>query len=200
MRKLGSRFVVAAASTLVALTAWCHVANGDQVGPGQGAWIGVTVRPLSDDWREQWAYRGSGVLVTGVAPNGPADKAGIAPGDVLVAAGSVSLWVEDDLALAKSRIDPGQSVPVVVARDKGHLIKIMNLETAPQHVADEDVPVPGDGEQPSATTPSVPRTPDLQPAPKPDAVGDRWTEFGTLCADLNADLAAALSVPMSQGV
>src|SRR2546425_7724099 len=108
MRKLGGRLAVAVASALITLTAWCHVSYGEQAEHGQGAWIGIVVKPLSKAWRQQWEYRGSGVLVTEVAPNGPADRAGITPGDLLVAAGSVSLWAEDDLALAKSRLDPGQ--------------------------------------------------------------------------------------------
>src|SRR2546425_4305183 len=117
MRRSRSRIGIGLASTLVALTAWAYVCYGDQAGAGEGAWIGLKVRPLSETWRSQWDYQGSGMLVTAVTPDGPADHAGIMPGDLLVALGSVSLRNESDLARAKSRTEPGESVSAVVARN-----------------------------------------------------------------------------------
>src|SRR5207244_5537286 len=111
----------AVAPALIATIAWSPAAHAGEADTDPGAWIGVKVTALSDNWRDEWAYRGAGVLVTEVEAQGPADQIGVVPGDVLVAVGSTSLRSRDDLAAAHGRVDPTQPIPVVIARQHGRM-------------------------------------------------------------------------------
>jgi serine protease Do len=59
-----------------------------------------------------------GLLVRVVEPGGPADQAGIQPGDLLVAAGDRSLATVDDLFAALDAADDGVSIKVVRGVDE----------------------------------------------------------------------------------
>ena len=200
MRNPVSRFTVGLVSALLALITWCPISAGDEAASGQGEWIGVSVKPLSSAWRERWGYWRPGMLVTEVTPGGPADQAGIGPGDLLVIVGSVSLTDEADLAVAKSRNEPGQPISVVVARNNGSMLKIMNLTPVqPPPPAPEGV-VPGADDGAAVPPPTEAVTPSPQAPAPPDVAHDRWATFGAQVAALNADLASALSVPVTHGV
>jgi serine protease Do len=58
-----------------------------------------------------------GVLVLRVDPDGPAAAAGIRPGDVLMALGDRSVPTVGDLLDALRDAEPGQQMPITVARD-----------------------------------------------------------------------------------
>jgi PDZ domain-containing protein len=168
MRRFRSTIGIGLASTLIALAASGHVVHGDQEGASEGSWIGVKVKPLSEMWRSQAGYQGSGVLVTGVREGGPADQAGIVMGDVLVAAGSVSLWSDNDLGVAKRRAEPGEPVSVVISRNNGQLIKIVSLK--PGGTADSDAGSTLDREgDAQATLPPSSAAPEAPEAASPDA-------------------------------
>src|SRR5262245_5512811 len=137
MQKFSRRTRNGFALALIVLTGWCCAAWAEAPASDAGDWIGVKVKSLSESLRSQWDYQGSGVLVTAVTPGSPADHAGLQPGDVLVALGSVSLWGDEDVAAAKQRITLGQQVSAVVTRNNGHMIKIVNLETVAEKPAVE---------------------------------------------------------------
>jgi serine protease Do len=59
----------------------------------------------------------TGALITTVSPNGPADKAGIQPGDVVVEFGGKQVKDSDSLVGMVINTKPGTSVPVVVYRN-----------------------------------------------------------------------------------
>ncbi|MEA2229774.1 MAG: hypothetical protein QOF04_3404 [Solirubrobacteraceae bacterium] len=59
---------------------------------------------------------GGGVLVTEVQRGGPADRAGIRPGDVIVSVAGQETPSTDALATVLATLKPGQKVPVVVSR------------------------------------------------------------------------------------
>jgi len=58
-----------------------------------------------------------GYAIAGVAPDGPADKAGLQAGDVLVRFGESRIGGLDDMQSALEKHTPGQRVSVVVLRD-----------------------------------------------------------------------------------
>lgn len=60
----------------------------------------------------------SGALVVEVDPGGPADAAGMAPGDVIVKYNGAKVGNVTDLLAAIRKTDPGQRVPIVVLRGK----------------------------------------------------------------------------------
>ena len=136
----------------------------DSSSNGNGTWIGVRVKPLSEGLREQWDYSGAGVIVTGVVPGSPAEVAGIARGDVLVVLGSVSLRSQSDFEEAQARATPGEPVSVVVARDRGRMIHILNLSM-------DETPTPAtepsaqESAQRAGTSQAAANPPEAEPAP-----------------------------------
>jgi serine protease Do len=106
-------------------------------------WLGVSVQPFD---RDLAAYFGvpqqTGVVVSGVAPRSPAAKAGIEPGDVLLAFGGTKLEAENDEDLGSfqrvvARVAPGQSAPVVLWRGGEQRTVEVTLAEAPRLESDE---------------------------------------------------------------
>jgi serine protease DegQ len=85
-------------------------------------WIGVEPRELTPELAESLALEAkSGVLIAGVLQNGPAAKAGLQPGDVVVKVGERPVRAASDLFAAVASLEPGKSAPVVVQRGKQQL-------------------------------------------------------------------------------
>lgn len=206
MPKLWKCLGVGVGVTLLALTALCPISHATEAeSTGQADWLGVSVSRLSQDFRERTDYRADGLLVTGVAPGSLADQAGIAQGDVLVVVGSVSLRRVDDLARAEPQMESGDPVSVVVARDGGRMIKIMNLEAPPVPVPAFDqarAPELEGNANPEPPSPELPVAPEAKAPPDPQAVPSPAGPglLGLRGERLNADFAAALGVPASRGV
>jgi putative serine protease PepD len=75
---------------------------------------------------------GGGVLVQSVQRGGPADRAGIRPGDVIVALAGKPTPSTEQLALVLPTLKPGQSVSVSVVRHTGQRATLtVKLGTAP---------------------------------------------------------------------
>jgi S1-C subfamily serine protease len=85
--------------------------------PGR-TWIGLWVRPLE---RDQAVALGidppSGLLVTRVAPTGPAQEAGVESDDIILEVSGQAVSSASALGAIAARVDAGQSVPMVVLRD-----------------------------------------------------------------------------------
>jgi Do/DeqQ family serine protease len=85
-------------------------------------WIGVEPRELTPELAESLALEAkSGVLIAGVLQNGPAAKAGLQPGDVVVKVAERPVRAASDLFAAVASLEPGKSAPVVVQRGKQQL-------------------------------------------------------------------------------
>ena len=94
MRTLGMGRGVGIGAALLALPLLCPVSRAeDAPAAPRGAWIGVSTRGLSDDWREREDYWARGVMVVQVTRGSPADQAGMGPGDVLVSLNSHTLQI-----------------------------------------------------------------------------------------------------------
>ena len=157
-------------AALIMMIATSATAGEDEGTVSPGAWMGVQVTPLNEGWREQWGYRGAGLLVTKVASLSPADRIGVVPGDILVAVGSTSLHVDEDLAVAHSRLPFAQAIPVIIVRNNGTLMKIRNMDPIDETEAGEQAGAPpagavhaGDGERPANA--------EETPAPAPRVAG-----------------------------
>jgi putative serine protease PepD len=75
---------------------------------------------------------GGGVLVQSVQRGGPADRAGIRPGDVIVALAGRPTPTSEELALVLATLKPGQSVSLQVVRPSGRQATVtVKLGTAP---------------------------------------------------------------------
>lgn len=195
------RVGVGVATGLVALSALSAISQGGDVSASkETTWIGVSVKPLSSELRRQWSYRGAGMMVTAVDEGSPAERAGITRGDVLVVLGSVSLRSTADFEEAQSRVQPGQPVSVVIARDQGRMVHIVNLDV---DAAPPPIPPAVEPEGPAQPDPQleVKATPAVEapvaavavaPQPKP--------AWGGRCETLSKEMAAALGVSVDAGV
>lgn len=94
------------------------------------AWLGVSFQEITP---ELAAYFGDGfeggALINGVVPNGPADKAGLRAGDVIVAVGDTPIREGADLLRSVLRHDVGERLPLEVRRgDKTKSVTVVTGE------------------------------------------------------------------------
>ncbi len=90
--------------------------------------IGVIIQPLTPDLAEHFGVE-HGVLVSKVIKDGPADKAGIKPGDVIVAVNGHPVEEPNDVQKYVMRTEPGKFVTLTIVRN-GKKIDI-KVKTAP---------------------------------------------------------------------
>jgi S1-C subfamily serine protease len=82
-------------------------------------WIGVEPNDLSPELRETFeASARSGVIITGVLQSGPAAKAGIMPGDVIVAIAGAAVEDVSQLLAQVAALKPGLAAIFSVQRKK----------------------------------------------------------------------------------
>jgi serine protease Do len=134
--------------------------------------IGVSLtRAVQKDILEEMGVRdGKGALVSQVEQGGPADRAGMRPGDVIVEYNNKPVASNDDLIDRVVRTSPGTGVPVKVLRDKQ--AKALNVTV-------EELNLEEEGNQ------------------REDG-GDASAGFGMTLQDLTPDIARQLRVPSGQ--
>ncbi len=80
-------------------------------------WIGVEPQDITPELADSFGLqKSSGTIIAGVLKGGPADKAGVKPGDILLAVGAQP--VTDTVAMLNlvAQLKPGQQVDLVVLR------------------------------------------------------------------------------------
>ena len=91
-------------------------------------WIGVEPVELNSDLAETFGIKQTeGVIITGVLQNGPAFKAGLKPGDVLLAVGEKDVRNVSELMTLIAAQTPGTSVKMRIKRRNAD----MTLEVTP---------------------------------------------------------------------
>jgi serine protease Do len=78
--------------------------------------LGVTTQPLTDDLAKQFGVE-HGALITDIAPDSAAQKAGLERGDIITRVNDADINDPRALALAISRLAPGTEVTVQYVRD-----------------------------------------------------------------------------------
>jgi S1-C subfamily serine protease len=97
------------------------------------AYLGVDARELTPDIARQFRLPVTdGVIVVRIAAGGPAAKAGIAVGDVIVSLGGAKVSVLDDLLGALRRHEPGDQVAVEIVRGGERRTLDVFLESLPE--------------------------------------------------------------------
>jgi S1-C subfamily serine protease len=93
--------------------------------PEQRAYLGVSIRDMSPALAAQLGIDPDveGALVMGLFPDGPAEEAGVEPGDVIVSIAESDIEGVDDVNSALRDFDPDDVVEVGVVRD-GDLITL----------------------------------------------------------------------------
>lgn len=85
------------------------VASLQKTGRVSRGWLGVSTESAPSGDR--------GATIVAVQPGGPADKAGIVPGDVIVSLGGQAIEQPGDLASTILQLDAGSRVPVEIVRN-----------------------------------------------------------------------------------
>lgn len=96
-------------------------------------WLGIGIRALRDDQELKKRFEGvtDGVLVSSLAPTGPAVKSDLKPGDVITSVDGQSVATAQQLRNEVRKKKPGQSVKLGVVRDgKPKTIKVSAGEWA----------------------------------------------------------------------
>jgi serine protease Do len=124
--------------------------------------IGVTIQPLTSELAQSLGLKETrGVLVSSVSPGGPAEKAGMKAGDVILAVNGKKVNDPNELRNTVAAIAPGTEVTVTLAREGGEQqVKATLTELDP------DTPAAGGGGSAEQTAPTlgvgvVPLTPDI---------------------------------------
>ena len=125
-------------------TATSVIAQLEEFGETRRGWLGVRIQQVTDEIAESLGMdRALGALVAGVTATGPADKAGIEPGDVVVKFDGKTVPTMRDLPRMVADTSVGKTVDVVVLRkgkeltvkvDLGRLEEGEKLETAEKSV------------------------------------------------------------------
>jgi Do/DeqQ family serine protease len=85
-------------------------------------WIGVEPNDLSPELRETFGVAASsGVIITGVLQGGPASKAGVVPGDVIVAISGKPVEDVSELLAQVAALKPGVAAQFSLQRKKENL-------------------------------------------------------------------------------
>ncbi len=80
-------------------------------------WIGVEPRELSAELAESFGIsQGTGVIITGVLQNGPAAKAGLRPGDLIVAVNERAVNTVPELLTQVASLKPGEQATLGIVR------------------------------------------------------------------------------------
>jgi serine protease DegQ len=86
-------------------------------GEATHAFLGIQPAPVTAAIAERFGLeRSEGVLVLDLSAGGPAQEAGVEPGDVIVAIGGADVDTVEDFLAALRGVEPGEQVPVTVVR------------------------------------------------------------------------------------
>jgi S1-C subfamily serine protease len=89
-----------------------------KTGKATHAYLGVSTRTVTADLQQQFGLsRASGILAAEVTAGGPADKAGIKQGDIIIKIDDKNMVVSSDLLVAIRDKKPGDKVQVTIDRD-----------------------------------------------------------------------------------
>ncbi|MCE4062902.1 Do family serine endopeptidase [Pandoraea sputorum] len=106
-------------------------------------WVGVEPQDITSDIAESFGLQqDSGVIIAGVVQGGPADKAGVQPGDILTKVNDESIRDTTELLNVIAQIKPGTQAKLHVTRKKKELDLTVTIGKRPpppkRAVQDED--------------------------------------------------------------
>jgi Do/DeqQ family serine protease len=95
-------------------------------------WLGIVIQDLTDELAAGFGVApGSGVLVSDVMKDGPAEAAGVKPGDVIVEFAGAQIKEVTDLQKRVAAVDPGRPTPVAVMRDRKRTVLSVKVGEQP---------------------------------------------------------------------
>ena len=95
-------------------------------------WVGIEVQEITPEIAESFNLRTTdGALIAGVLRGGPADRAGIRPGDILVAVGGKPVRDSSSLLNLIAALPPGKVAQLNLIRDKTEMRLPVTVEKRP---------------------------------------------------------------------
>ncbi len=80
-------------------------------------WIGIESQDITPELAESFGLgRSSGAIIAGVVRGGPADRAGMRPGDILVAVGGKDVANTSEMLNLIAQLEPGEKAPLRILR------------------------------------------------------------------------------------
>ena len=80
-------------------------------------WIGIESQDITPELADSFGLaRSSGAIIAGVVRGGPADRAGIRPGDILVAVGGKKVGSTNDMLNLIAQLEPGSKAQMTILR------------------------------------------------------------------------------------
>jgi serine protease Do len=111
------------------------VAQLRQYGHAKRGWLGVRIQQVTPDIAESVGLKdASGAMIAGVTADGPAAKAALKPGDVVLSFNGVPVKEMRNLPLIVAETDIGKQVPVVVWRNGGQQTAQVTVAEMPDEV------------------------------------------------------------------
>ena len=96
-------------------------------------WIGVEVQEITPELAESFGLpRDGGVVIAGVLKGGPADQAGVKPGDVLAAINGKPVADSPSMLNQIAALAPGQDATLSILRNRGQMQLTVNIGKRPR--------------------------------------------------------------------
>ena len=96
-------------------------------------WIGVEPQDITPELAESFGLaRSSGTIIAGVVRGGPADRAGIRPGDILVAVGDKAVANTSEMLNLIAQLAPGARAPMRILRKNREATLDVTVGTRPR--------------------------------------------------------------------
>ncbi len=96
-------------------------------------WIGVEIGDLTPEAADTLGIKEtSGAIITGVLRNGPAERAGLLPGDLVLSVNQQGIHNAEHLMTQISILKPGRPATIQVFRSQGRLQLILRVEKRPR--------------------------------------------------------------------
>jgi serine protease DegQ len=104
-------------------------------------WVGIEVQDISPEIAESFGLKGTkGALIAGVLRGGPADRAGIRPGDVLAAVNGKAVRDSSSLLNLIAALPPGKMAALQLHRNHANMKLMVRVGKRPvmQHNAEDE--------------------------------------------------------------
>lgn len=96
-------------------------------------WIGVEVQDISVELAESFKLSNlRGTLIAGVLRGGPADRAGIKPGDILVSVESSQVLDSTSMLNLVAALEPGKEAMLKILRNRNEMLVKVNVGKRPR--------------------------------------------------------------------
>ena len=96
-------------------------------------WIGVEVQDISSELAESFKLSNlRGTLIAGVLRGGPADRAGIKPGDILVSVESGQVLDSTSMLNLVAALEPGKQATLKILRNRSEMFVKVNVGKRPR--------------------------------------------------------------------